>query len=574
MPAAPIPPNEHLRLAGLLACGVLDTPPEARFDDLTALARRLTGAPIALISLVDKDRQWFKSACGLSAKETPRSQAFCGYAILADEPLIITDPLSDPRTADNPLVLGLPHIRFYAGVPLRLSDGTAPGTLCVIDTVEREISREQIEDLEALARQASTQLELRRTNAILEQAKRAADAANAAKSSFLANMSHEIRTPMTAILGYIDLLLPEGVPQQERETHAEVVRRNGAHLLSLINDILDASKIESGRLEIERLPCSPAREVLDTVRLFENAAARKGLSLTAGATGLFPEKIVGDPTRIRQILSNLVSNAIKFTERGEIHLDLRMSTPADVHEPRICFSVRDTGIGMTPEQIVNLFTPFTQADASTTRRFGGTGLGLSISRSLAELMGGTLVVKSTPGAGSAFTFTLPTGRLDGVKLGDALRLPDSTPQTTPGTSAQPPADQRAELCGSRILLVEDGQDNSRLIRWMLERAGAQVRVASDGRQAVNQLTGADGNKIDLVLMDMQMPVMDGYEATGTLRKLGWSKPIIALTAHSLSEDRQKCLDVGCDDFATKPVDRAALIQTCAAWLARSTARAA
>jgi signal transduction histidine kinase/CheY-like chemotaxis protein len=569
MPAAPIPRDEHLRLAGLLACGVLDTPPEAGCDDLTALARRLTKTPIALISLVDKDRQWFKSVSGLSAKQTPRSQALCAYAILADEALVIHDARIDPRTADNPLVLGPPYIRFYAGVPLRLSDGTAPGTLCVIDTVPRKLTPNEFEDLRALARQAATQLELRRTNMSLEQARRAANAASAAKTAFLANMSHEIRTPMTAILGYIDLLLPEGVPQQEREAHAEVVRRNGAHLLSLINDILDASKIESGRLTVERLPCAPAREVLDAVRLFEHPAAQKGLSLTAGVTGPFPEKIVGDPTRIRQILSNLVSNAIKFTARGEIHLDLHMSTPANAPQPRICFSVRDTGIGMTPEEIATLFTPFTQADASTTRRFGGTGLGLSISRSLAELMGGTLSVRSTPGSGSEFLLTLPTGGLEGVKLIDILQSPEESPasaahQTEPGPALQ----------SARILLVEDGQDNSRLIRWMLERAGAQVRVASDGRQAVSQLTGADGTKIDLVLMDMQMPVMDGYEAAGTLRKLGWNKPIIALTAHTLAEDRQKCLSAGCDDFATKPVDRAALIQKCAAWLARSTARAA
>ena len=379
-----------------------------------------------------------------------------------------------------------------------------------------------------------------------------AEAANRAKSAFLANMSHEIRTPLTAILGYVDLLEHPDSLGQGAPTLGEVVqtvRRNAHHLLHVINDILDVSKIEAGRMTVEQIDTDLQDVIDDVAALMRPHAEEKGVRLEVEIAESVPRTIVTDPTRLRQIVLNLCSNAVKFTEEGQV--SIRVSAVERV----LVIEVEDTGEGMTPQQcaLIQRFDAFVQADSSTTRRHGGTGLGLRISHGLARMLGGGIEVRSELGQGSCFT-----ARVHLRRSSAAVRR------------GRPEALDGANLAGARILLVEDGVDNQRLLQLLLRRAGAEVALAPDGLRAVEYVLQASEDEIpEVVLMDMQMPVLDGYGATRRLRREGFTElPIVALTAHAMADDRQRCLDAGCDDFLTKPVDHKQLIRTCAAWLAR------
>jgi signal transduction histidine kinase len=411
---------------------------------------------------------------------------------------------------------------------------------------------------------ASQAEELRRKNQELHEARDRAESATRAKSDFLANMSHEIRTPMTAILGFADVLLHEdGLDRAppDRRRAIETIQRNGEHLLGVINDILDVSKIESGKMSVETIACSPFQIVEDVLALMRLRAEAKGLQLVKEYCFPIPAQIRSDPTRIRQILMNLVGNAVKFTEKGSIKI--RTSYLADP-EARLAFDVVDTGVGMDPDQSSKLFQPFSQADSSTTRRFGGTGLGLTICKRLAEMLGGGISFTSALGVGTTFSFWVDAGCLEGVSLRDCERSepPRDAPIPHP---ARRESDRKAPepIKGLHILLAEDGPDNQRLIAFLLRKGGAEVTIVENGRQAVDVATAAPAEQplFDLILMDMQMPEMDGYEAARLLRRLGYSEPIVALTANAMAGDRERCLAAGCDDFATKPIDKARLFET-------------
>jgi signal transduction histidine kinase len=383
--------------------------------------------------------------------------------------------------------------------------------------------------------QARNELENRvqQRTAELRQALEAAEAANRAKSQFLANMSHEIRTPMTAILGCADILMERGVTTDERRENVDTIRRNGAHLLSVINDILDISKIEAGKMCVVRTDCSPGMLVAEVVSLMRTRAKDKKLSLTVDYAGPVPEKICTDPLRLRQILLNLVGNAVKFTEEGGVRLVVRTPETPSPERGGAIFEIIDTGVGMTPEKITTLFQPFSQADDSMSRRYGGTGLGLAISKRFADMLGGSIRVESAPGKGSTFALMIETGPLAGVRMlehrSEAFSaLPaDHLPETT------------APRLDCRILLVEDGPDNQRLIAHLLRKAGAEISLASNGKEGMEEglatlpawsRQGEEPKKpYDVILMDMQMPVMDGYQATRRLREAGYRAPIIALT---------------------------------------------
>jgi PAS domain S-box-containing protein len=397
-----------------------------------------------------------------------------------------------------------------------------------------------------------------------------AELANATKSAFLANMSHEIRTPMTAILGFANLVsesLDEVVSHTSpagqkglatQREHLRTIQRNGEHLLRVINDILDLSKIEAGKMQLERVPCQPVQIVEEVASLMRVRAIEKGLSLGVQYEFPLPLSVLSDPVRLRQILVNLVGNAVKFTTCGSVEIVVRYQADASPGGPHLVFEVRDTGIGLTPEQIDRLFQPFTQADSSTTRQFGGTGLGLAICRKLVEALGGNLHVASQPGEGSTFTFTMEATQAEPGRMLNGLEEAGTLDSHLPRWSSS----SAGRLCG-RVLLAEDGLDNQVLLSAILRHAGAQVDVASNGRVAVDMAIMSAGRAYDAILMDMQMPEMDGYEATERLRQLGYQGPIVALTAHAMSGDRQKCLDAGCDEYVTKPVDRRTLLATLA-----------
>ena len=430
------------------------------------------------------------------------------------------------------------------------------------------MSREQFEcvaqALFTLAQQLSTTAyqnvqqarfitERKRNEMELARARDEAEAANHAKSEFLANMSHEIRTPMTAILGFSDLLMESAMAQEQLDA-AATIKRNGEYLIRIINDILDLSKIEAGKLKIERVTCSPSQILEDVVALMRVRANSKNLSLQIEFTSPIPQTIQSDPIRLRQILINLIGNAIKFTEIGKVRIVARLQD-AGSEIPRLQVSVTDSGIGIPEDQTPQLFEPFSQIDSSTTRQHGGTGLGLAISKRLAERLGGDITVESTLGSGSTFTVTVTTGPLDGVKM---HQVPSPTLLSV-GSPAKPEA--YGAVVNLRVLLAEDGPDNQRLISFLLKKAGIDVVVADNGQAACDLALAArdKGTPFDVILMDMQMPVMDGYDATRHLRRSNYSAPIVALTAHAMSTDRDKCLRAGCDDYMTKPVDRERLI---------------
>ncbi|MBN8643862.1 MAG: PAS domain S-box protein [Planctomycetes bacterium] len=401
----------------------------------------------------------------------------------------------------------------------------------------------------------------------LEWAVREAQAATRAKSEFLANMSHEIRTPMTAILGYTDLLFEGGdlsrAPHERLEC-ISTIKRNGEHLLTIINDILDLAKIESGKMTVECVEANPMQLVSDVISLMQVRAAGKNVTLETVFETSIPRMIRTDPTRLKQVLLNLIGNALKFTELGSVRLTVGFERSGP-HGSRMRFEVSDTGVGMSPEQLSRLFGAFEQADTSTTRRFGGSGLGLTISKRLAEMMGGTITVESELGKGSTFTATVSAGEIDATVMIESPRLEAVARTPSAGRS-----DAERPLAGVRIMLAEDGPDNQRLIAHHLRKAGALVRVFENGLKALCALTQdasesgelVPNPELDLLLTDMQMPEMDGYTLARTLRARGFRLPIVALTAHAMNGDDRKCLDAGCDAYATKPIDRDKLIEVC------------
>ena len=811
------PKNEAERLELLRELEILDTLEEQGYDDLTRLAALICDAPISLVSLVDKDRQWFKSRHGLNATETPRNIAFCSYAILESKTFYVPNADEDKRFFDNPLVKSDPNVKFYAGVPLELEPGVRLGTLCVIDTKPRELSNDQLEALECLARQVTYLLDLRLKNSRLNQIKdkqnsslkemrgeletkkmleRTQEAAKIGswhvdiksnkcywssmtykiheedpskkifvedginyysqeyrsviqecleqairdgkdwdeelqiitakgklkwvraighpvlvdnelvliegtfqdistrkendektenlnrrltlalkasgvgvwewnlitneliwdkqmynlygikesdfegaymawerglhpddresssalirlategkakfdtefrvlrpsgnirniraladvvyddedrpikmigvnwditesvhtkaqlaeekeraeqllqvKSAFLANMSHEIRTPLNGIVGFTQLLAQKNLPE-EVSNYVGYIKSSSESLLVIINDILDVSKIESGKLKIENVPFSLKKKVEASIKNFEASVLHKNISLSYKVSDEVPEVLSGDPFRLKQILLNLIGNAIKFTEKGSILVEVDVSKKLANDFFELLFKVTDTGVGIACDSVEKLFKNFEQADSSITRKYGGTGLGLSICASLVNLMGGEISVKSNVGEGSVVSFTIVAEK-NGLST-------DSDRQNT----TQESTDSLEFNKNIKILVAEDNKINQIMFGEVLKKAGYQsVDFVENGQEAVD---AASSKSYDVIFMDVQMPKMDGYTATKMIKEQATkSLPIIGLSANVFKEEKERGIQSGMDDYLEKPINTEKLMQ--------------
>jgi PAS domain S-box-containing protein len=482
-----------------------------------AFARLVGRTPESMVGYQISKLEW------LTADGAPLSKDSHPWTLALTKGAVESNGMINLRDAESHL-----HTFIVNCAPVLGSGGKPAGVLISLDDV--------------------TQLEENKVE--LGKAKEKAEAANQAKSDFLANMSHDIRTPMNAILGFTELLKRGyGKNEGDARKYLETIHSSGKHLLELINDILDLSKIEAGHLEVERIACSPYLIAAEVVNVLGARAREKGIALTLAVKGKIPETVESDPTCLRRIVTNLVGNAVKFTERGSVSVVLHFQEEGST--PLLAIDVTDSGIGIAADKLDSMFDPFTQADSSVTRRFGGTGLGLTISRRFARALGGDIVVASEPGKGSTFMTTVETGSLNGIRmLGEkelaSLDRSASAEQT------------RWSFRPARVLVVDDGPENRELLKLVLGDTGLRVSEAENGKIGVEL---ARREAFDVILMDMQMPVMDGFTATRTLRTEGMKMPILALTANAMKGAEKQVMEAGCSGFLTKPINIDQLLQT-------------
>jgi signal transduction histidine kinase/CheY-like chemotaxis protein/HPt (histidine-containing phosphotransfer) domain-containing protein len=535
--------HEIERLKALWNYQILDTPNEIEFDIITKLVSIICDAPICLIALADAKRQWFKSSIGLNFKETLRAKSFCEYTILHDEIYQVKDASIDPLFKDHPLVKGFPLLRFYAGMPLKTPSGYNIGSLCVLDTKVRELTRQQEEALSTLAKEVIINMELKLKT-------REKDKASKAKDEFFSNMNHEIRTPINAIHGFTDILLKTNVNEDQRNM-LNIIKSSTELLLSIVNDILDYSKIESGKLTLD-LDVFNLRDCIYVIyELLKVKSKHKGIQFELLLDDKLPRYVKGDKTRLSQILTNLIGNAIKFTNKGFVKLKVDLLGQTE-EEKEIKFSVVDTGIGIAEENLSTIFNRFEQGDPSTTRKFGGTGLGLSIAKCLVELQGGVLTAESTLGKGSNFNFSLKFQNPSNQEI-DIINKNQFQNKLK--------SINKSRLKNLRVLLVEDTDINVKLVKRVLESEieNLKLDIAENGKVCIDKLRT---NKYDIILMDLQMPVMNGFEATEYIRKeLNIDTPIIALTANSSLREKEKCMKIRMNEYLSKPFKSEDLIST-------------
>lgn len=531
---------EKLRLQALERYQILDTEAEKAFDDMAELAAKLCRVPMALVSFIDNTRQWYKAKVGCSIHEVPIESTFCQFAIAQPgEVLAVSDATHDHRFQNNPSVVGDPGVRYYLGAPIVTNDGYAIGTVCAIDFKPRDIDPSDLSALAALSRLVLDQLELRLHIMSLEEhaekqreVQHALEEATKAKSFFLANVSHEIRTPLTSIIGFSELLRHnQELGAQELDNAIQSINRNSSHLLQLVNDILDFSKIEAEQMRPD-LSDFPLNSLVADIESFVGTRAiEKGISFDISVAKDVPIALFSDLTRLKQILFNLIGNAIKFTEAGSVKLIIERAADGGM-----LFSVSDTGIGISEGSLPKLFQPFSQAEESTARRYGGTGLGLAISKKLVNLLSGSLEIKTLSGQGSCFRVSIPKEfcREGHLKAGH---------------SALPAGQEMIEKRKVKVLIAEDFLDNRLFFNLIFKKVGVEPHFAENGAEAIDKAQQED---FDIIFMDIQMPVVDGISATRELVRRGYPKPIIALTAASQENIAHKLLQEGFSGYLGKP----------------------
>jgi len=539
------PSNECERLQALQKLHILDTPNEPTFDELTRLAARLFDAPIAQIGLIDEHREWLKSCVGSSVRERPRDEAFCAHTILGTDPLIIEDTLADERFASIPQVRE-DGIRFYAGVPLATEDGHNVGALCVKDHAPRTVGQRDRETLFQLGRIASSLLEMRLAQLVREDADRL-------KDEFLATVSHELRTPMTSILGFAEILCGEVTPSERAEFSATLLA-SGRQLLDRLDDLLDLSRLRSGRSEIE-LARTPIEPLLNDIRaLIQSEADRKSLALVVSIEPGAPRTIQTDARRLRQALINLVDNAVRFTDAGQIRLEARAHAP-----DQVAFTVVDTGIGIREAHHATIFEPFRQIDASAARRRDGFGLGLATVRQISEMLGGRIELDSAPGAGARFTLVLPLAPFDSET---ATIEAETSPDTT--------------LRGRRLLVAVGSSGLRGAIGTHLRNAGAQVDQVANGSDALRALAPDHTPSIhyDAAIIDLGLSRLRGMDVVQTATARGCVTPMFAITSQNDAITRRMCECSSITERLLLPIDYHALIRRIALLPSRDQAAAA
>ena len=527
-----IPQNEPNRISAVKEYDILDSNPERLYDDLVMLASQICDCPISFISIMDKDRQWFKSITGASFTDSPRDTSFCGHTILEPDQLMeVPDTLEDERFVGNPLVNGKYNIRFYAGMPIVDDKGNALGTICVVDHKPKKLNENQKEALKALSRQVFSLLQLRKVGSSAQNESRQ-------KSNFLSMMSHEIRTPLNSIIGLSDILIKEN-PREDQLDTLKMLDFSARNLLKLLNDILDLNKLESGKLILENEPFEIVNFLDQLQQTYAFQASQKGLEFHCEIDPATPAIVLGDPTRLAQILNNLFSNAIKFTDTGFIALNVKVrSYKNESVDLRFIFS--DSGMGIPKDKQQMIFQNFTQASQDTFRKYGGTGLGLSIIKNLLEYMGSSIELYSEDGKGSTFTFDLTFECPENQNCGKKENLNTNKVD--------------------HIMVIEDDKINRLLLEKNLRKHGYRVMAFDTGADA---LENARQNDYQAIIIDLQLPGKDGLQLISDLRQINQhytNIPIIAISAAATKDVRDSALKMGANDFLPKPHEPEDLIR--------------
>jgi signal transduction histidine kinase len=530
MKIAPPTADEAARLKALYDYEVLDTEAEKMFDDLTQLAAQICDAPITLISLIDPNRQWFKSKVGMDKEETSRDIAFCAHAIHQKEIFEVRDTLQDKRFFDNPLVTSAPNIRFYAGTPLVSQDGHAIGTLCVIDDKPNKLTSDQRQALEVLGRSVISQMELRQKIKELKQA-------NEHKTEFLSNMSHELRTPLNAIIGFSRLMLDDIKYQKLPANFPEYLGHidySGRRLLSVVNSVIDLNKIEAGMMQVQLEPTCIREFIKDLEGMLAITANEREVVFSVNVSDRLSTYLVIDQAKISQIITNLVHNAIKFTDSGKW-----VKVEFSFNNENLMITVADQGAGISSADQAKLFTKFQQVGQAKSSE--GSGLGLSITQGLVEILGGTIKVLSTLGSGSIFR----------------VILPQQTDTTTLQQDVNQSPEQASFNLSSKVLVVEDNKINQAVMLAVFESLALPIIIVRTGEEAIEI---ANNRHFDLIFMDIHLPGMDGRQASEQIKNMYPNIPIVALSADAFNQHKFDENDKVWDEYLCKPLEKEKLIQ--------------